>query len=659
MKKRKCHIFRIVLLFFILCTAGCSAADSFVYDGEKGTPAEGTAEVLTDEPMFTDPAEAMKQIEVFCDMYINPNLADPDWYDAFMTLTAEGAALAAEENPDSQACCTLAEELTEAYDAIEYRRGDVPRVYLNTFEATANYAEGSAVTATSEPSAEENACMAADGDSKTYWLSDDNEEQCLTLDLGRAREIGYLCVEWGKGAAKHYEIDVSLDGESWETVQIAENGAKYKTQSFELNESVPGRYVRLRTITASALPYQLEEVIAAEKKPERAPTLTAEYKEAEIVVVDREGGKYPTVAETVQVKVRGNSTANTVKQPYNIRFEKKMTLLGIKGTRKWSLLANLFDKTLIRNKLAYDFAAIAGVNPELESTFVDVYLDGEYKGCYLLTMPVTDGTVDIDVEKGEMLLERNGYYNMELAGVNYNYTPLTGMRFVPIDPEKGTETDEQKKAIKNLLKEAEYAAVSGDRERVENILDVESFVNMYICEELMKDIDIYHGSTYFYYKNDHLYSGPIWDMDLSMGNVSMAEGAIDEKYAKYHNLIFGDKKAGNGDRGDSTTGNWATVDFYAPLMENMWFRDLVKERYIELIPAIENLYADGGMIDGYLEEFGEAFRRNYEQGGYSLTTKYFQCEYDSPEGDYDESVAFLKEWLRKRDAWIREDLGIE
>lgn len=329
---------------------------------------------------------------------------------------------------------------------------------------------------------------------------------------------------------------------------------------FTLDTPVSGRYIRLRTLTASSLPYQLEEITAAEKKPERAEALTAEYSEANVVIVDREGGEYPTIAETVRVKVRGNSTANTVKNPYNIKFENKKTVLGMKGTRKWSLIANLFDKSLIRNKLASDFAAMAGVKPELESTFVEVYLDSEYKGCYLLTMPVSDGTVGIDVDKGEMLLERNGYYNLDAAGKNYNYTPLTGMRFIPIDPEKGTETDEQKHAIKNLLKEAEYAAASGDRKRVENIFDVESFVNMYICEEL--------------------------------------------------------------------------------------------------IPVIENLYADGGTIDGYIEEFGDAFIRNYELGGYSLTGKYFNCEYDKPIKTYEESITYLKQWLRERDAWIRDDLRI-
>jgi len=610
-------------------------------------------------PMFTDAGKAMEKIRELCEINMNPDLLEPEGYDAFAKLAEECELLAAQENPDPAVCCEMAEALVNAYKNVEYLRGDTPRVYLNTYTAAPNYAQNSAITYDKNPN-DGTLASAADGDSKTYWLSDETAEHCLTFDWGRSREIGYICVEWGKGAAKHYEIDLSEDGETWETVKVVEDGAKYKTQGYTLDTTVSGRYMRIRMLTASSMPYYLEEVSAYTVKPEKAETLTTtEYKEVQAVIVDKEGGKYPVISETVQVKIRGNSTANTVKNPYNIKFKNKKTILGMKGTRKWCLIANLFDKSLVRNKLAYDFAAIAGVNPELKSTFAEVYLDGAYKGCYMLSMPVTDGTVDIDVEKGEMLLERNGYYDLNAAGKVFNYTPIAGIRFVPIAPEHGQETEEQKKAIKLLLKDAEFSCISGVRERIEDIIDLESFVNMYICEELMKDIDIFHGSTYFYYKNEKLYSGPIWDMDLSMGNVSFAEGAVDSKYAKYHNSIHNLEKYGNGKRNDSTTGNWAAVDFYEPLSEFRWFRDLVKERYTELIPAIENMYADGGMIDSYVEEFGSAFLRNYELGGYSLTDKYFKCEYDNPSADYMDSIRYLKEWLQARDAWIRQDLGIE
>ncbi len=646
MKKLRAYLlFALVLLFLTSCNSG----------GEAEAPGETpvAAAVMSAE-------EAVERIEKICNIYVDPYSVSEEWYEGFDALVDEGKAFLENEVKPEDECISLAEKLTEAYRTIDYNRGDVPRVYISTCEAVPNLAINAAVTASSEPSGDNTASMAADGDRKTFWQSGEEDEQWLTLDLGQEREAGYFSVEWGSGAAEEYVIEASTDGESWSGIFTFDDGAEYKTQSAETDGKVSLRYVRIRTIAAPSKPCIIEEVTVAEKKPEKAVPLTkSEYREAKIAVVDKEGGKYPAVAERVQVRVRGNSTAGTVKQPYNVKFENKMKLLGMKGTRKWCLIANLFDKTLIRNKLAADFSALAGVEPELKSTFVELYLDGEYKGCYLLTMPVSDGVVDVDREAGEMLLERNGYYDLGAAGHEYNYTPITGMRFVPICPDEESITEDEKLAIKNLLKEAEFAAVSGERERVEAVFDVESFVNMYICEELMKDIDIFHGSTYFYYKNGRLYSGPIWDMDLSMGNVSKIEAGGDEKYAKYHNYDFGGRRTGNGDKGDDTTGNWATVDFYKPLMENMWFRDLVKERYVELIPTIESMYADGGMIDGYVDEFGGAFLRNYENGGYSLDEKYFNCEYDHPSDSYEDSVEYLKSWLKKRDEWIRADLGLD
>ena len=442
MKKRVIWGLLAVLLFLSGC--GKETAD------ETEIPETSETVQTEKQPMFTDGQAAEAKIRELTGIWMNPDLLEPEGYEAFMTLAEECTDLLAQGNPDPAECCRLAEELVHAYNGVKYQRGDTPRVYLNTCVYTPNFVQGASIALDTDASA----ALAVDGDSKTFWQPDETEAHTLTFDMGRSREIGYLCMEWGKGAAKHYEIDLSEDGVNWETIRVVEDGAKYKTQGFTLEETVRGRYLRIRTVTASSMPYQLEEFTVCLTKPEKAESLsTAEYKEAEVVIVDREGGKYPDIAETVQVKIRGNSTANTVKNPYNIKFKNKKTILGMKGTRKWSLLANLFDKTLIRNKLAADFAAIAGVNPELKSTFVEVYLDGVYKGCYQLTMPVTDGTVDVEVEKGEMLLERNGYYDLNAAGKVFNYTPIAGIRFVPIAPEHGYETEEQKKAIKKFITE--------------------------------------------------------------------------------------------------------------------------------------------------------------------------------------------------------------
>ncbi len=557
-----------------------------------------------------------------------------------------------ENTPDD---CAAAE-----FEVIEkYERGDTPRIYIETYPPCENYSLSASVTASSEEDGNP-VVNAIDGDNETSWVSSSDEKQTITLDLGEIKYFSYLWIEWGNGSPKEYDILLSYDGVSYTTLDSVTNGSKFKLYTNELEE-VTARYVKLETYTTcdEKSPYNLKEFSVYSNKQSDGVTLDRyEYARVNIAVVDKIDGEYDTVEAEVNLRIRGNSTANTVKNPYNIKFDKKTKLLGMDGTKKWVLLANLFDKTLIRNKLAMDFTAEVGITPALNSCFVEVYLDGEYKGNYTLCNPVSDGIVGIDEDDGELLLERNGYYNLDLAGVNYNYTPVTGIRFVPVAPEKGEETEEQKELIRNVLAEAENAVISGDRERIEGILNLESFVNMYICEELMKDVDINYGSTYFYYKNERLYSGPMWDMDLSMGNVSVAEGYLEDKYAAYTNMVINGVKFGDGVLNDSTSGVWAQVDFYEPLMKCDWFVSLVRERYVELIPLIENLYVEGGKIDEYISEYGESFLRNYSEGGYSMKWKYMSCEYDTPYPTYEENVEMLREWLRKRDAWFREYLGI-
>ena len=81
------------------------------------------------------------------------------------------------------------------------------------------------------------------------------------------------------------------------------------------------------------------------------------------------------------VKVRGNSTSSGAKKPYNIKLSAKKDVLEMGRAKKWCLLANMYDKTMLRNKLSYDFAAEIGMDFVSSSEFVELYLNGEYRGC--------------------------------------------------------------------------------------------------------------------------------------------------------------------------------------------------------------------------------------------------------------------------------------
>ena len=110
-----------------------------------------------------------------------------------------------------------------------------------------------------------------------------------------------------------------------------------------------------------------------------------------------------------QIKIRGNSTAQGAKKPYNIKFDKKQDLFGFGKAKKWTLLADCYDPTLMRNEMALDLAEKLGLSSTPQHKKVEVWIDGKYNGLYLLTEKIEDdpSRVDIDTSKGG-LYGRNG-----------------------------------------------------------------------------------------------------------------------------------------------------------------------------------------------------------------------------------------------------------
>ncbi len=81
------------------------------------------------------------------------------------------------------------------------------------------------------------------------------------------------------------------------------------------------------------------------------------------------------------IKVRGNSTAKQPKKPWKVKLDEKTKMFDIPKSKHWVLLANYFDETNLRNKLAYDFANEIG-SLGMRSTWVECVLNGEWQGLY-------------------------------------------------------------------------------------------------------------------------------------------------------------------------------------------------------------------------------------------------------------------------------------
>lgn len=370
-----------------------------------------------------------------------------------------------------------------------------------------------------------------------------------------------------------------------------------------------------------------------------------EYRDCDIVIVSAQDEKYKVTEGNAEISLRGNSTAGAPKQPFNIRFADKVSVLGMDKGRRWAFLANLYDKSLMRNYIAHHLGERMGLPYTSKCRYADVYIDGSYKGVYTIQEPVTDGSgrVDIDTSNFEYIFE----IDMNRSGcVFYINKPKVGQRFGVVRPE--TVTEEDKMVIKGFFDEMENALLTHDMAEYSKYIDVDSFVNFYIHSEITKSIDVYDFSTKYFLKDGLLYAGPIWDYDLAMGNVSHT--CAEEKYYIYcNNPGYG---TGSGDTAD---GIWMDNYWFHELLQDPEFKTLVIQRFEEVYPVLENLYQDNeigqNVIDWLMDNYGAAFRRNFDEAGWREDVQYSGLA-KNEQLPFAEEVEWLRDWLRRRVEFI-------
>lgn len=369
--------------------------------------------------------------------------------------------------------------------------------------------------------------------------------------------------------------------------------------------------------------------IYSEKSAEKENYINA------IIRVEDNSGQYENIRDAkASFKIRGNSTARGEKVPYNIKFDEKKNVLGMGESKKWCLLANLYDPTLLRNMIALDFARNIGLNYTSKCEFVELIYNGKTQGMYLMCTPVDEGKdkVDLKLSENDYLLQ---------IQPNYNYTDKTVFDTnigVIISIEEGNDKDLT--YLIDFMKKFEES-MGESLEAFSKYADVESFVDFYVLNEIVKGVDFATSSTYFYIKDDKMYAGPVWDFDLSMGNA-------DKMY--YPNYYT------EGSDDISYEGIYCQKLWFMYLMKNVEFKDMVIKRFNELQPLIENLTTDNALgrnrIDNILDLYREDIDNNYSI--WNVSKRYYPIS-KQPLGTYDENVEYLRQWLINRNEWLKNE----
>ncbi len=261
-----------------------------------------------------------------------------------------------------------------------------------------------------------------------------------------------------------------------------------------------------------------------------APILSkTDWVEGEVAIA---GGTYPWAKALpkaeFKIRGRGNSTWGMAKKPYRFTLDTAAPLLGLTAAKKWVLLANYADKSLMRNFVAFKTAeSLKGLRFSPHQYPVLLYLNDEYLGVYGLGEQVETGKGRVDIGKPDetpatpFLLEVNMRIDSEaeggVLGKDFFMTP-GGLKLEYKTPDSGEIKNSQKSAIESAIVKAEKAILAG--QGYAELIDVESFIDWLIMEEVFKNQDSNFLSSVYLHRTagGKIAIGPIWDFDLAAGN---------------------------------------------------------------------------------------------------------------------------------------------
>ena len=339
----------------------------------------------------------------------------------------------------------------------------------------------------------------------------------------------------------------------------------------------------------------------------------------------------------MRIRGRGNSTWDMPKKPYKIKLDEKTELLGMPKDKEWCLLANYADKTLLRNITAMEISRILEMawTPRMRS--VDVYLNDEYLGVYTLAehKKVAKNRVNIDTDAGDIYLEIEENQDEPRC-----FWTGMGVPMMFSDPDE--PSDEVYNATVQYFKDFEAALSANDFTDPDKgyaaYIDVDSFVNYYIIQELVKNIDGNLRKSSFLTKTPtgKLVMYHVWDFDLTLGNCDYFDSAVGNTYKNFYIKDY---------------GAWGrNTSWYHRLFQDPAFVDKVQARWKEVLSQLKTV---PDFIDEQHGLLYGAEDRNFER--WDILSKYVWPNYKVL-NTYKAELNYLKTFYNGRLEWLDTNL---
>lgn len=305
-------------------------------------------------------------------------------------------------------------------------------------------------------------------------------------------------------------------------------------------------------------------------------------------------------------RVRGNVTQQMPKKAFAVKLDKKHSVLGMAAHKRWVLLANWKDRTLMRNAVAFDMANIfhetldGGIAWNPSGQFVELVYNGVHVGNYYLCEQIK-----IDEER----LNINDPYDVEDAysgnAADYGYLlecddaydetwKFTSKHYIPF-LFKDDANDDMLSYAKEVVYNVEELLYAGNYTEAFKTLDVTSVVDFLLLQELMMNSEMQHPkSCYMYINNGKLYGGPIWDFDWNTlpTSTSYSEEGYSYTASILSKAVHYRKSSGYPSSPiDSYWNGDANYMWYPMLVKSDEFKRVAKERWDAVKGALQT-YVD-------------------------------------------------------------------
>jgi len=370
----------------------------------------------------------------------------------------------------------------------------------------------------------------------------------------------------------------------------------------------------------------------------------------------------------IRIEIRGNSTQDYDKKSYGFETsdlfgnDSDVSLLGLPPEEDWIFYGPMIDKSLIRN--VFTFHLISNMGHYASRTrFCELYINRDYKGLYVLMEKIKRDSLRLDIGKlkstdttgdeltGGYILKRDwidgeGFFS-EYAGIAAG--PNEKLWFEYVYPKPDSLHALQKNYIKSYLDSFEMALMSVNFKntsgvRYNNYIELNTFLDYVIINELSKNVDAYKLSTFIHKEKDSrggkLRMGPIWDFNLAW-NVATQCGGVDITLWTY--------KFDDGDCDRDMQPFW-----WNRLFEDTLFTNSLKTRWVNLR---SNLLSNANLtetIDSIAAAAEEGRIRNYQRWDV-----WFEDFWGYPEPfpqDYNEEISNMKNWVQSRADWLDSNM---